>query len=178
MSRPGDVSKLLICGTWPSRTFCPKKAIIGVLAIASEREKGVGRGELSCLSGFEGHSTCLLIFYESVSRGGWPAKGVVSSAPRTVRWRLGRRMSMSVNKIQFGFVYWKTVVSVLCSRHTRRLPRARFLLRAGDTLTSILLLLGVSWLYIRNWYVLFILYCIVLFTFHKSYKDVEIVIYD
>jgi hypothetical protein len=158
MSRPGNVSKLLICGTWPSRTFCSNKAIIGVLAIASERKKVVGRGELSCLSGFEGHSTCVLIFYERVSRGGWPAKGVVSSAPRTVRWRLGRRMSMSVSKIQFGFVlvYWKTVVSVLCSRHTRRLPRARFSLRAGDALTSILLLLGVSWLYIRNWYVFYV----------------------
>jgi hypothetical protein len=75
------------------------------LAIASEREKGGGRGELSCLSGFEGHSTRLLIFYERGSRIGWPAKGVVFSAWRTVRRRLGRRMSMSVSKIQFGFVF-------------------------------------------------------------------------
>jgi hypothetical protein len=54
---------------------------------------------------FEGHSTRLLIFYERVSRVGWPSKGVVSSARRTVRQRLGRRMSTSVSKIQFGLVF-------------------------------------------------------------------------
>jgi hypothetical protein len=44
---------------------------------------GGGRGELSCLSGFEGHSTRLLIFYERGSRVGWPAKGVVFGGPFT-----------------------------------------------------------------------------------------------
>jgi hypothetical protein len=63
-----------------------------------------GRGELSCLSGSEGHSTRLLIFYERGSGVGWPAKGVVCSAWRTVHRRLGRRTSMSVSEIQFGFV--------------------------------------------------------------------------
>jgi hypothetical protein len=59
---------------------------------------------LACLV-FEGHSTRLLIFCERVSRVGWPAKGVVSSAWRTIRRRLDRRMSMSVSKIQFGLVF-------------------------------------------------------------------------
>jgi hypothetical protein len=67
-------------------------------------KKGVVEASfLACLV-FEGHSTRLLIFYKRVSRVGWPAKGVVSSALRTDRRRLGRRMSMSVSTIQFGFV--------------------------------------------------------------------------
>jgi hypothetical protein len=68
-------------------------------------KKGVAEASfLACLV-FEGHSTRLLIFYERGSRVGWPAKGVVFSACRTVRRRLGRRTSMSVSKIQFGFVF-------------------------------------------------------------------------
>jgi hypothetical protein len=59
---------------------------------------------LACLV-FEGHSTRLLIFYERVSRIGCPAEGVVCSARRTVRRRLGKRTSMSVSKIQFGIVF-------------------------------------------------------------------------
>jgi hypothetical protein len=73
------------------------------LAIASERQKGGGRGELSCLSDFEGQNTRLLIFYERVSRVGWPAKGVVFGGPFS--GGLGRRTSMSVSEIQFGFVF-------------------------------------------------------------------------
>jgi hypothetical protein len=70
-------------------------------------KKGVVEASfLACLV-FEGHGTRLLIFYDRVSRGGWPAKGVVCSTWRTVRRRLGRRMSMSVSKIQFGLVFWK-----------------------------------------------------------------------
>jgi hypothetical protein len=38
-------------------------------------KKGGGRGELSCLSGIEGHSTRLLVFFERASQVGWPAKG-------------------------------------------------------------------------------------------------------
>jgi hypothetical protein len=67
-------------------------------------KKGGGRGELSCLSDFEGQNTRLLIFYERGSRVGWPATGVVFSAWRTVCRRLGGRTSMSVSDIQFGFV--------------------------------------------------------------------------
>jgi hypothetical protein len=70
-------------------------------------KKGCGRGELSCLSGFEGHSTRLLAFFERASRFGWPAKGVASSARRTVRRSLGGRMSISVSKIQFWSCIWK-----------------------------------------------------------------------
>jgi hypothetical protein len=68
-------------------------------------KKGVVEASfLACLV-FEGQDTRLLIFYERVSRVGWPAKVVVSSAWRTVRQRLRRRMSMSVSKIQFGLVF-------------------------------------------------------------------------
>jgi hypothetical protein len=68
-------------------------------------EKGVVEASfLACLV-FEGQSTRLLIFCEIVSRVRWPAKGVVSSARRIVRRRIGRRMSMSVSKIQFGLVF-------------------------------------------------------------------------
>jgi hypothetical protein len=59
---------------------------------------------LACLV-FEGQSTRLLIFCGRASRVGWPAKGIESSAQRTVRRRLGGRISMSVSEIQFGLVF-------------------------------------------------------------------------
>jgi hypothetical protein len=71
----------------------------------SEREKGGGRGELFLLVWYlRVRALVFWFFYEKVSRVGWPAKEVVSSARRTVRRRLDRRMSMLVNKIQFDLV--------------------------------------------------------------------------
>jgi hypothetical protein len=107
VSRPSDVSRLYYPELDLRELSVPTRLSSEWMAIASEREKGGGRGKLSCLSGIEGHSSRLLIFYERGSRVGWPAKGVVCSARRTVRRRLGRRMSMSVSKIQFGLVFWK-----------------------------------------------------------------------
>jgi hypothetical protein len=108
LSLPRDVSRLLLCGTSPSRTFRSNKAIMGVIGYCEwKAKKGMVEASfLACLV-YEGQSTRPLVFCGRASRVGWPAKGVEISTRRTVRRILGGRMSMSVSEIRFGLVFWK-----------------------------------------------------------------------